>query len=113
VPGLRPPSPRSSWGRTYEAALEAVISVVLTIFGGYYADRYFGTEPVFLLIGLVLGGIAAVRRLLQIGPGSSSGPDTHESASPPESASADGAGGRRPEGSARGGDPGHDDKVDG
>jgi F0F1-type ATP synthase assembly protein I len=33
---------------------------------GYYADARFGTLPLFSFIGLVLGGVAAVRRLLQI-----------------------------------------------
>ncbi len=81
MPGLRPPAPRTAWGRVYEATFEAVISVVLAMFGGYYADENFGTEPIFLLVGLVLGGAAATRRLLKIGPGSSTGPHTEESPS--------------------------------
>jgi len=78
VPGLRPSRPRTTWGRAYEASIEAVISVVLAMLGGYYADRYFGTEPVLMFIGLVLGGVAAVRRLLKIGPGTPAGPQTME-----------------------------------
>jgi F0F1-type ATP synthase assembly protein I len=39
------------------------IGVVL----GYYADRWLGTEPVFLFVFLVVGSIAAFRRLLRIG----------------------------------------------
>jgi F0F1-type ATP synthase assembly protein I len=54
--------------------------------GGYYADRYFGTGYLFLFVGLVLGGVAGVRRLLQIavppgpdaGRGSSSSTDGGE-----------------------------------
>jgi len=108
MPGLRPPAPRTAWGRVYEATFEAVISVVLAMFGGYYADENFGTEPVFLLIGLVLGGAAATRRLLKIGPGSSTGPHTEEHP-PGESNPAD----QNSESASTGGSPGRDGKGNG
>ena len=33
---------------------------------GFYLDSYAGTEPLLLAVGFVIGGIAAVRRLLRI-----------------------------------------------
>jgi hypothetical protein len=62
----RPPRLSPSAGNAFEGALQAAISVVLGMVGGYYADRYFGTGYVLSFIGLVLGGVAAVRRLLLI-----------------------------------------------
>lgn len=53
-------------GRAAEGAFEAGISVVVAFLGGYYADRYFGTGYVLTFVGFVVGGVAAVRRLLQI-----------------------------------------------
>jgi len=61
-----PKRPTTAAGRAFEAAFESAISVVVGILGGYYADRYFGTGYLFFFIGFVLGGVAAVRRLLQI-----------------------------------------------
>ena len=54
-------------GRAFEAAFEAGISVAIGVVLGYYADRWLGTEPVFLFVFLVVGSIAAFRRLLRIG----------------------------------------------
>ena len=78
------------------------------MFTGYYADGKFGTEPIFLLIGLVLGGAAGIRRLLKIGPGSSTGllgeSDSADSSDPA---------GRETESASTGDDPGHDGKGNG
>jgi hypothetical protein len=52
--------------RAWEGAFEAGLSVVIGVVLGYYADRWLGTEPVFLFIFMVLGGVAGVRRLLRI-----------------------------------------------
>ena len=32
-----------------------VLATVIGLAGGYYADRWLGTSPIFLLIGLGLG----------------------------------------------------------
>jgi F0F1-type ATP synthase assembly protein I len=52
--------------QAWEGALEAGLSVVVGVVLGYYADRWLGTEPIFLFIFMVLGGVAGVRRLLRI-----------------------------------------------
>ncbi len=52
--------------RTWEGALEAGLSVVVGVVLGYYADRWLGTEPIFLFIFMILGGVAGFRRLLRI-----------------------------------------------
>ena len=53
-------------GRAFEGAFEAAMSVVVGFVGGYYADDFFGTGYVLTFLGFLVGGIAAVRRLLQI-----------------------------------------------
>jgi hypothetical protein len=63
TPPRRPPPVA---GGAFEGVLQAAISVVIALVGGYYADRYFGTGYVLMFVGFVLGGVAAVRRLLQI-----------------------------------------------
>jgi hypothetical protein len=53
------------------------------VVAGYYADRWLGTEPWLMLVLMILGGIAGVRRLMQIpwssrpaaDPGRLPGPD--------------------------------------
>lgn len=53
-------------GRTAEAAWEASLSVVVGAGLGFFADRWAGTSP-WLTIGfVVLGTIAAFRRLLAL-----------------------------------------------
>ena len=41
---------------------------------GYYADRWLGTEPLFILLSLVIGLIAGFRRLLRIKIPTETGP---------------------------------------
>ena len=76
MPGLG--RPQTPWGRAFEATFEAAISVVLAMFAGYHADRWLDTEPAFLFLGLIVGGVAAVRRLLKIGSGERAEPSTDE-----------------------------------
>jgi F0F1-type ATP synthase assembly protein I len=66
---VRGPPPRraaAAWGRTFEGALEAGLSVVIGVVAGYYADRWLGTTPLLLILLMLAGGVAAVRRLLQL-----------------------------------------------
>ncbi|QED50228.1 AtpZ/AtpI family protein [Cytobacillus dafuensis] len=47
---------------------QLVGSILIGIFSGRWLDRYAGTEPLFLIIGLLLGlavGIFAMLRLIQ------------------------------------------------
>lgn len=63
---LKPKPPTTVWGQAFERALQAGFSVVIGFLGGYYADRWLGTPYIFMVLGLVVGGIAGVRALLQI-----------------------------------------------
>jgi F0F1-type ATP synthase assembly protein I len=49
--------------RAYQAALEAVFAIPVAGGLGYWADSRFGTEPIGLLVGLVLGFAAFVVRI--------------------------------------------------
>jgi F0F1-type ATP synthase assembly protein I len=52
--------------RAYQAALEAVFSIPIAGGLGWWADRHFGTEPILLLLGLVLGFASFVLRLVRM-----------------------------------------------
>jgi F0F1-type ATP synthase assembly protein I len=49
--------------KAYQAALEAVFAIPIAGGLGYWADTSFGTEPILLLVGLVLGFAAFVVRI--------------------------------------------------
>lgn len=49
--------------KAYQAALEAVFAIPIAGGLGYWADRRFGTDPVLLIVGLVLGFATFVVRL--------------------------------------------------
>jgi F0F1-type ATP synthase assembly protein I len=46
--------------------MEAVFSIPVAMGLGYWADSRFGTEPIFLLAGVVLGFAAFVLRLVRM-----------------------------------------------
>lgn len=52
--------------RAYQMALEAVFSIPVAIGLGYWADSAWGTGPILLLVGVVLGFSAFVMRLLRM-----------------------------------------------
>jgi F0F1-type ATP synthase assembly protein I len=52
--------------RAYQGALEAVLAIPIGMGLGYLADRYFGTGPAFLLLGLVLGFASFVMRISRL-----------------------------------------------
>jgi F0F1-type ATP synthase assembly protein I len=52
--------------RAYQAALEAVLAIPVAGGLGYWADTHFGTEPILLLVGLVLGFAAFVVRITRM-----------------------------------------------
>lgn len=69
-------------GIAYQGAVEAFVSILIALGAGYWADRQFGTSPLFLLIGLGFGFGAFVLRLVhltrqlkRIPPTSTSPPD--------------------------------------
>ena len=62
------------------------LMMVLPAGGGYYADLYFGTLPLFMVLGLILGLIAGIWQLIKLAqdePAKHAGPtsknDTDES----------------------------------
>jgi F0F1-type ATP synthase assembly protein I len=53
--------------KIFALSIEAGLSVVVGIFIGYYADKYFHTTPWLTLIFTCLGFVASIMRLLEIG----------------------------------------------
>ncbi len=54
-------------GKVYEGAFESVFAILIGCGLGYWADKYFGTSPSFLLTGLAVGFGAFVLRLWKLG----------------------------------------------
>lgn len=52
--------------RAYQAAVEAVFSIPVAMGLGWWADRQFGTDPTFLLVGLGIGFASFVLRLVKM-----------------------------------------------
>ena len=52
--------------KAYQAALEAVFAILIAGGLGYWADHRFGTDPILLLVGLVLGFATFVVRLTRM-----------------------------------------------
>jgi F0F1-type ATP synthase assembly protein I len=63
---VRPPGLRKMGG-AYQAALEAVFAIPVAAVLGYFADKGFGTSPIFLLVGVAMGFAAFVLRLVRLG----------------------------------------------
>ena len=53
------PSTWKALGELSSLGLAMVLATIIGLGGGYYADRWLGTSPWFLLIGLGLGIAAA------------------------------------------------------
>jgi F0F1-type ATP synthase assembly protein I len=47
----------------YQGALEAVLAIVIAIGVGFWADKHFGTEPRWLIVGTCIGFGSFVMRL--------------------------------------------------
>jgi ATP synthase protein I len=55
---MAPPGDQGTWkalGELSSIGLVLVVSTIIGLVGGYYADRLLGTSPWLLLVGLVLG----------------------------------------------------------
>ena len=52
--------------RAYQAALEAVFAIPVAGGLGYWADTRFETEPILLLVGLGLGFVTFVMRIVRM-----------------------------------------------
>jgi ATP synthase protein I len=65
---MAPPREPSSWKALAELStvgMTLVISTVIGLAGGYYADRWLGTTPWLLLSGLILGIVAGFVNLFR------------------------------------------------
>lgn len=58
---------RTSAGGAYEGAFEAVGAILIATGLGYWFDHHYGTTPVGLLVGAVIGFAAFVLRLIRLG----------------------------------------------
>lgn len=56
-----------SQARAYQGAFEAVFAVLIAAGIGFLADRYYGTEPRYLMIGVGIGFGSFVLRLVRLG----------------------------------------------
>src|SRR2546429_5467629 len=56
-----------SVGELASIGMTMVLATVIGLAGGYYADRWLGTSPIFLLVGLGLGIAAGVVSLFRAG----------------------------------------------
>jgi len=54
-------------GAAYQGALESVFSIAIATAAGWWADRHFGTSPLWLLVGATIGFGAFVLRLYRLG----------------------------------------------
>jgi ATP synthase protein I len=49
--------------KTSAVGLEFGLAIVVGMLIGYFIDRYFSTSPYGLIIGLIIGSVAAAKRL--------------------------------------------------
>lgn len=90
-PGPEPEEPKGGrrgltrrQASAYQGATEAVFSILIAAGLGIWADEYFDTSPRYLLVGLVVGFIAFVTRLVRLGRELSRIADSEDSAVPDE-----------------------------
>lgn len=68
APSGQPPAGVSA-GRGMQLGLELGVSVVVCTLAGIWADKTFGTVPLFILLGLVLGFSAGMWHLYRVAVG--------------------------------------------
>lgn len=51
----------------YQGAFEAAVAILICTGAGYWIDGRFGTSPIWLLVGVVIGFTSFVLRLLRLG----------------------------------------------
>ena len=62
-------------GAAYQASMEAVLSIVIAVLLGWWADNYFETAPWGVLVGATIGFAAFVLRLSRLGAAMSAPPE--------------------------------------
>jgi len=65
-PQEKPGSLTKRGAKAYQGALEAVLSIPIGMGLGYLVDRFFGTGPVFLFLGLATGFASFVMRISRL-----------------------------------------------
>lgn len=58
-------APQGGWGRALDLGMQFSFAVVIGLVLGYYLDRWFETEPVFLLIFMGFGFAAGILSLVR------------------------------------------------
>jgi F0F1-type ATP synthase assembly protein I len=85
-------------GAAYQGAFEAVFAILIAIGLGYWADQSFGSAPIGMFTGVVLGFAAFVVRLIRLRsliegpgePGDEDGPQSGPEADGPSGPKRDG-----------------------
>jgi ATP synthase protein I len=54
-----------AFARVGSVGIELALSVVVGLVGGMWLDKHFSTEPVLMLVGLIVGVIAGFRSVYQ------------------------------------------------
>lgn len=54
------------WGLVSTAGLVLPLTIVLGYLGGSYLDRRFGTEPVLMLVGVLLGVVGGFMEMFNL-----------------------------------------------
>jgi F0F1-type ATP synthase assembly protein I len=62
-------------GAAYQGAMEAVLSIVIAVLLGWWADRSFETSPWGVLAGATIGFAAFVLRLSRLGAAMNAPPE--------------------------------------
>lgn len=76
---------KAAMGAKYQGAMEAVLAVPIGAGLGHLADRQWDSEPIGLLIGLLLGFGAFILRLTRMRPGASEDSDAAPPSDRPQS----------------------------
>jgi ATP synthase protein I len=61
-PAQRPPN----WGLAFDIGIRMGVSVAIGLGGGILLDNWLGTQPIFILVGMVLGIAAAMYTLWDV-----------------------------------------------
>ncbi|MBI4255853.1 MAG: AtpZ/AtpI family protein [Candidatus Rokubacteria bacterium] len=65
---MAPPGEKGTWkalGELSSIGMTLVVATVIGLVAGYYADRWLGTQPWLLLLGLGLGSAAGFVNLFR------------------------------------------------
>ena len=76
---------KAGMGAKYQGAMEAVLAIPVGAGLGHLADRQWDSEPIGLLIGLLLGFGAFILRLMRMRPGVSNDSEPPPPSDRPES----------------------------